>query len=71
MKLALIIVMGLAFGYLLGALLTCSNSQPVPAACVFDGGGMLQSGDAAQTSDGRDWVCTDGTLIPVQNYGQS
>lgn len=40
-----------------------------PRACTFDGGGTLASGDAGQTSDGRIWVCTDGTLVHVTSYG--
>jgi hypothetical protein len=44
-------------------------TAPAPRVCVFDGGGVIASGDAARTSDGREWVCTDGTLVPVRRYG--
>lgn len=43
--------------------------HPSPASCTFDGGGSIRSGEAARTTEGRIWVCLDGTLIPVTGYG--
>jgi len=40
-----------------------------PRSCTFDGGGTIASGDAARTSEGTVWVCTDGTLVHVAGYG--
>jgi len=36
------------------------------ATCTFDGGGTLTAGNAARTSDGHVWECTeDGTLTEL------
>ena len=41
--------------------------RQLPAAvCHFDGGGTLAAGDAARTSDGHVWECTeDGGLVEL------
>ena len=31
---------------------------------------VMPSGDAGRFNDGLERVCTDGTLVPVQGYGQ-
>ena len=51
----------------LGAAHLTAASSPRP--CTFDGGGTIASGDAARTTEGTTWVCTDGTLIKVTRYG--
>jgi hypothetical protein len=47
----------------------CAYSSPAPRPCTFDGGGTIASGDAATTTEGTEWVCTDGTLVRVYGYG--
>jgi len=61
-------VVTLVIGIVVGYALHTSHAN-TPRVCHFDGGGTLVSGDAARTTDGREWVCTDGTLIHVTSYG--
>lgn len=59
----------LAAAMLFGLLPVSNQAARVPSSCTFDGGGTIASGDAARTSAGQEFVCTDGTLIPVSSYG--
>jgi hypothetical protein len=37
-----------------------------PRTCTFDGGGTITAGQAARTSDGHVWQCTeDGRLVRI------
>ena len=54
---------GFVSGYVHGHV---SEPRIAPVVCHFDGGGQIIAGNAARTSDGRDWVCTnDGTLVQI------
>lgn len=56
-------------GTALGMALTTGHAGP--RSCTFDGGGTIASGDAARTTEGTEWVCTDGTLIRIKDYGNA
>lgn len=66
-RIVLAIVTGVAIG-VSSAAIVYGNAPAGPAACAFSSG-VIASGDAAMTSDGREWVCTDGELVPVKDYG--
>jgi hypothetical protein len=41
---------------------------PKPATCTFDGGGSIQVGEMAKTSNGILWACTDGSILVEVTY---
>jgi hypothetical protein len=59
----LVIIAGFAGGYASGH----HNATPNPRPCHI-GHNTMASGDAGM-GDGREYVCTDGWMIPVRGYG--
>ena len=46
---------------------TSAHAAPKPAVCHFDGGGSITAGNAARTTEGTVWECTeDGRLIRIR-----
>lgn len=71
-SLATLIVVAFALGFAFvlcasaGQSRTAVAAQLPAAVCHFDGGGQVAAGNAARTSDGHVWECTeDGALIEL------
>ena len=46
-----------------GAGYALHSQTATQASCTFDGGGTIESGTPATTSEGQTWFCVNGTLI--------
>ena len=69
MRSLVLTVLSLILGIVTVGCMIHTNHVNTPRACHFDGGGTIAIGDAARTTDGREWLCTeDGILIRVTGY---